>query len=73
MQVRVVENLRQHRYNLLTLKRLKRYSEELGFEVPTDTVEGLWKAVYAGETEEEKRELLSAAGLDSGDVPIEFA
>lgn len=71
-QVRVVDDLMKHRYNLLTLKRLERYSEELGFEVPSDTVEGLWEAVYAGETDEGKRELLSSAGLGVGEVPVKY-
>ena len=67
-----MDDLMRHRYNLLTLKRLKRYSEELDFEAPNDAVEGLWETVYVGKSEEEKRELLSAACLDYNDVPIKF-
>ena len=61
-----------HPYNLLTLRRLKRYAEELDFKVPKDTVERLWEVAYFGRREGEKIELLSGAGLASDDVPAKF-
>ena len=70
-EVRMVTRLQRHRYNLLTLKRLHKYANELGFVVPTSSIQSLWSIAYTSATEEERQQLLDAAKLNLSDVPIE--
>ena len=71
-EVRIVDRLKPHRYNLLTLRRIQRYAIELGFSIPQDTIDNLWRTTYLSASTEERKALLQAAKLSLSDVPKEF-
>ena len=67
-EVRAVTRLLPMRYSLRTLERLDRYGKELGFSVCQQSRRRVWD-IYTAASEEERNDLLHAAGLRREDVP----
>ena len=70
--VNVVDRIEPHKYNLLTLNRLKYYSEELGFTIPARTIDHLWRHAYSSASISERNDLLECANMQPSDVPLPF-
>lgn len=71
-EVNLVKTLKLHKYNLLSLKRLYRYANELEFLVPSNTIDYLWRVAYMSATEKEKTDLLQAAHIELSEIPTQF-
>ena len=71
-EVNLVKILKLHKYNLLSLKRLHRYANELEFSVPSTTIDYLWRVAFMGASEREINDLLQAANIELIDIPPQF-
>ena len=67
-EIRAVSRLRPMKYSLRTLERLEKYGKELGFRVCEQSRRRVWD-IYTAASEQERTELLDAAGLLREDVP----
>ena len=71
-EVNLVKSLKRHKYNLLSLKRLHRYANELGYSVPSTTIDYLWQVTFMHASEEERKDLLQAAHIELSEIPPQF-